>query len=452
MQVSRAIFVALGLVIWGPTDSATGTASEARLATFVADLTPPVDGHPLIWLTPVKVVETPLLAKGILLEAGGSRYVLCSIDWCGLANSSYRLFVDKTAAAASCPPEHVFVHTVHQHTAPYTDGDAQRLLNAAGFEPLYVDFKFLEEAAGRLAQAVKQAVAQLEPFDQVGFAAVPVAEVASNRRVKTPEGKMLVRYSSCKDPNLRAMPEGLIDPLLRTVTLARDGKPLVRLHFYATHPQSFYGDPRASYDVPGFARERLEKEEAVFQIYFTGCAGNITMGKYNDGSREARDALTERLYKAMAEACRQTRYESLKSLRWKSLPVVLPARSDPGYSPVDMEARMKNPALNPVQRVRAACHLAFHNRASQPFNFCALFINDGVIVGLPGESFVEYQLYAQSLRPGKFVAVAAYGDIATGYICTEVAFSEGGYEPTESALAPEAESVMKEALAQLLKD
>lgn len=430
-----------------PSDS---QAAQVRLATFVVDATPPVDGHPLIWLTPVKVVETPLLAKGVVFEAANNRYVLCAIDWCGLANSSYRLFVDKIAGAAGCPPENVFVHCVHQHTAPYTDGDAQRLLTEVGFEPLYVDFRFLEELTSRLAEAVQAALGRLEPVNQVGFAAVPVVEVASNRRVKTPEGKILVRYSSCKDPALRAMPEGLIDPLLRTVTLARDGQPVVRLHFYTTHPQSFYGDPRASWDVPGFARERLEKEEGVFQVYFTGCAGNITMGKYNDGSREARDALTERLFQAMVAACRQTEYQPLQSLRWKSLPVVLPARSDPGYTPAEMEAQMKNPTLNPVARVRAACSLAFHKRATEPFTFSALFVNDSVIVCLPGEVFVEYQLYALSLCPGKFVAVAAYGDIAPGYICTQAAYGEGGYEPTASALAPEAEEVMKKALADLL--
>src|SRR5262249_18487582 len=97
-------------------------------------------------------------------------------------------------------------------------------------------------------------------------------------------------------------PEGLIDPWLRTVTFFAGEKPLAQLHYYATHPQSFYGDARVSWDVPGIARDRLEHETHVFQTYFSGCSGNITMGKYNDGSRSAREELAGRLYAAMRQS------------------------------------------------------------------------------------------------------------------------------------------------------
>ena len=58
---------------------------------------------------------------------------------------------------------------------------------------------------------------------------------------------------------------------------------------------------------------------------------------------------------------------------------------------------------------------------------------------LPGELFVEYQLAAQKLRPDLFVAMAAYGDYGPGYIGTEVAYPQGGYEtgPQASLVAPE---------------
>ena len=36
--------------------------------------------------------------------------------------------------------------------------------------------------------------------------------------------------------------------MLRTITLASDGRPLVRLHYYATHPQTFCCDGRVSGD------------------------------------------------------------------------------------------------------------------------------------------------------------------------------------------------------------
>ena len=59
---------------------------------------------------------------------------------------------------------------------------------------------------------------------------------------------------------MRALPEGTIDPYLKTITLARGEKPLVRLHYYATHPQTPYGDGRASSDMRGRRPRRARAE------------------------------------------------------------------------------------------------------------------------------------------------------------------------------------------------
>jgi hypothetical protein len=60
-----------------------------------------------------------------------------------------------------------------------------------------------------------------------------------------------------------------------------------------------------------------------------------------------------------------------------------------------------------------------------------------VVLHMPGELFVEYQLAAQRMRPDRLVCMAAYGDYGPGYIGTEIAYSEGGYETGEaSRVAP----------------
>ena len=83
---------------------------------------------------------------------------------------------------------------------------------------------------------------------------------------------------------------------------------------------------------------------------------------------------------------------------------------------------------------------------------CLLEIGTARILHLPGECMLEFQLYAQSLRPDEFVAVAAYGDLGPGYICTEPSFSEGGYEPSASRAGRKSEHVLKETIRQLLID
>jgi hypothetical protein len=48
------------------------------------------------------------------------------------------------------------------------------------------------------------------------------------------------------------------------------------------------------------------------------------------------------------------------------------------------------------------------------------------------------------------VAVAAYGDLGPGYICTNKAFKEGGYELTDTCVGPGSEPLMKAVILKLL--
>jgi len=423
-------------------------APKLRVATFRSDVTLPL-GH---WLyrNPLSTVEHPLSAKGIVLDDGSHRYVLCAVDWCTLSNSTHLLFRRKVAAAAGTDVSRVAVQTVHQHTAPSVNGDAQELLQREKDPPQYQDLEFLEQVTDRLAAAVKQSLPQLQPFDQIGTGEAKVDRVASTRRLPVDGGKVRTRWSSCPDPELRAEPEGYIDPVLKTITLGQGQRPLVRLHYYATHPQSFYGDGRASYDVPGIARERLEKKEGVFQIYFTGCAGDVAMGKYNDGSRGARDELAQRVYAAMEAAVASTRFLPVDRLQWRTADLSLAPRTDTGYNLDENRAKMKDPKAGAEQRIEAACRVASAQRLKRPIELSCLGFGRVRILHLPGEPMVEFQLFAQRLMPADFVAVAAYGDCCTGYICTERAFDEGGYEPSASAVAASCEQLLKMAIGELL--
>ena len=102
--------------------------------------------------------------------------------------------------------------------------------------PPFRNLKSLDEITNRLAEAVKRSLDGLQPFDTVGLGQAKVDRVAAIRRVITPEGKLLTRWSACRDPELAAMPEGGIDPILRTITLAQGNKPLVRMHYYGHAP------------------------------------------------------------------------------------------------------------------------------------------------------------------------------------------------------------------------
>jgi len=409
MRLSPVLFLGLLIVVPGQlVDEAVagdmpGKISAPRIATFRCDVTP---SHALaIYGHQVVTIEHALLAKGIILDGEG-RYIVCALDWRSLSREQNRLLRSKLAEAAGTDPSRVAVQCVHQHTAPSGD-EAGR--------------KCLEEVAERMARVVEEAVEQLTAFDRIGTGNAKVDRVASTRRIPAADGKVITRFTSTKGkPELRKLAEGYIDPYLKTITFATGDRPLARLHYYATHPQSFYLDGRVSVDFPGMAREQLEKEEGVPQIYFTGCGGDIGAGKYNDGSRRARGELAHRMFIAMRTAAEATQYGPVGELQWRTTTMSLPAKGNPD------------------------------GKSIGPIELNSLRIGTMHVVHLPGEPMVHFQLYAQQLLPGSFVAVAGYGDGSPGYICTAEAFDEGGYEPRASRVAPRSESIVKKAIRELL--
>jgi len=424
-----------------------------RGAVFSCDVTPPI-GSPMEECDPpvATSVDGPLLAKGVVLSDGRTRYALCAFDYCELRTGAHDLFRRKIADALGVNELHVEVHCIHQHDAPVYDVNADMLLDLVPSPPHLGDPGFIASVAERVSSAARDALKRLAPCTHVGCGKARVEKFASNRRVPMPDGSIGVRFSHCNDPVLVAAPEGLIDPWLRTITLFDRQRPIVRLHYYASHPQSYYGKGHMNPDTPGLARERLEKEEGIAQIYFTGCGGNVTAGKYNDGSHEARLRLAERLYQGMRGAIAATRKEKCSEITRKNTEVRFALRAEPEFSESHFREVLRDPNQPYHERTKAALGLAWYERLKigPAVDLSCYRMGPVTLLHLPGEAFVEYQLYAQSLRPEDFIATAAYGELGTGYICTDKAFSESGYEPTQSFVGPPSEARLKAAIHELL--
>lgn len=426
-------------------------AAPFRLATFVVDITPKL-GSPLCAgaVKPLAGIDDPLLGKGLVLDDGTRRYVLCALDWCELLNGSHTWVREQLAKAAGTEAQFVAVQCLHQHNAPIVDEGAQKLLDATSKSVPLVDLPSFHDAIGRLCAAARKALVSLQAYDHIATGKACVERVASTRRLMMPDGSIRVRFSSTQDQSLHELPEGLIDPDVRTVSFLAGDRPLVRLHYYATHPQSYYGDGRACSDPPGLAREQLEREEGVFQIYFTGCGGNVTAGKYNDGSPLARRELTARLLAGFKESISASRSQPLERIGWQRLGLTLPLRDDGSYGEQYARATVANVNAAPGARLVAALNASYHARAEEPLELSVLELDQVRIVHVPGEPFVEYQLRAQQLAPENFVCVAGYADGGPGYLCLEQSFAEGGYEPTASRVRPASEQLIDGALAELL--
>lgn len=457
----------LGLLWDGPTGLYDRAARHAgasepgpartQIAVFATDITPPIgEGVGIGFMKQTTSVEHPLYARGVVLRDSGGTYVLCAVDLAGLCGGSYDLFRGEIAEAAQTEASRVAVHAVHQHTAPAFAADTRKILYRDNPSKLSLGLKFAAQAAENVAGSIRRACESLQSVTHVATSRARVDRVASNRRIGQPDGSIVTRYSATKDPKLQAAPEGLIDPWLRTVSFFNGGRPLLHIHYYATHPQSFYGDGRVTYDVPGIALKRLQRETGVPQVYFTGCGGNITMGKYNDGTPVARAVLAGRLYDAMARSARaaSANRQPVTPVRWTTKSVRFPLRTDEAFSAETQQRILGEPTSTFGQRLKAAMLLAWIERArtGRPVEFSSLAIGDLRILHLPGESFVQFQLAAQQAAPEAFVAVAGYGDCAMWYIGEDRIYTDrGGYEQTW-ALAGPCERLMKQTICELLEE
>lgn len=427
-------------------------SGQLQVAPFRFDVSPPM-GHGCCggWIKPVEVIDDPLLALGFVLLGAGDPIVLCAVDWTGILNHAHVAWRSALAEAAGTTPDRVAVHCVHQHNAPFACLDAQALIAAQGDLPSTLDTAYFDDCLARGRAAVSEALRTPQAVTHVAYATGLVEEVACNRRIVSPEGVLTGwRGSACADPALRALPDGLIDPLLKTVAFYQGERKLVAAHYYATHPMSFYGDGRVTSDFVGLARARRQNDEPdTLHLYFTGCAGNIAAGKYNDGTPEARVRLTDRIYAGMVASDAALAPQPVESVRWRVNELRL--APNPAFDIAALERQIADKSQPIVARNRPSFTVAFARRCAEglPILLSALHVNDISLVHLPSETFLEYQLRAQECVPDRRVAVAGYGDGGPWYLPTAEAYPQGGYEVSVAFADPSCDPLLTAGIEDL---
>ena len=441
---SRRIFlhfaVAIILVSWG--QGVSGAEDTGlKIVTFKVDVTPPI-GDPLAYV-PNDKVDTPIYVSGVVLDDGKIRAVWVSCDYIYICGESYVRWTEAIAKQAGTVAKNVFLHSVHQHDSIRWAPEYNPKPGEDG--PLVVSLEYCNKSLNDVSEAMAKAVSG--PWQSVGkllTSETRIGGLAANRRLVDENGKFAhTRYSGKNSPALQAWPVGKIDPILRTVCFENtEGKRLVALHFYATHPMAAYRRNMVSTDVPGRAlRHVTENDSSVaLNIYFTGCGGDITFGKYNPGGDEGIERLGKRLGEGILRNLKRLEEQTIGPLVVKRVAFEVPFSSTipPASEYKGEHAQERRYQLETLDRWRKAsvARLSIGSKVHfLSFDF--------------GEVFVDYQLYAQSLIPEHFLATASYGNGVYWYIPTWAAFEEnGGYEtsPLACIVTAEIDKAIRDAL------
>ena len=427
--ITSAVFVATISVM-----SLTSVHAEFKLSTFETDVTIPI-GHRCMGVLPTKSksIADPLEARGFVLLGSGKPIVVIAVDWCEIRNGAYDQWREAIAAATGTSRERVLVTSLHQHDAPVTDAGAAQLLRDVGLADELYDENFHQQTVATVAHAARESLVRAVPVTHVGTGEARVNMIASNRRVVLEDGRVSFGRGSSSggDAFHSEAALGEIDPFVKTISFWNEETPIAALSVYATHPMSRYGEGKVSADFVGLARRRRQLDlPNVTQIYASGCSGDITAGKFNDRSDQAREQLITRLYEGMKAAWQNTKKQPIKNIAFRSTPLELEFYQHGDLEPEKLKAALEDANLRTEDRILAAMGLSSHQRvaAGQPIDFPCVDFGDTQLLLFPGEAFVGYQLMAQQMNPDRFVVSMGYGECWPGYIPMNSSFGDGFHD------------------------
>ncbi len=399
-------------------------------------------------------IHDPLLTAALCLRNGGKCLLFSANDIIFIPKASAARIRAQVSAATGLRGDDILVSATHTHSGPitvdYLSGEADPILPRC--DPGYLGL--MEET---IAKTCVAAFSRLEPA-KAGLAVADATGVGTNRR--DPTGP--------SDPQV---------PVLSVRSL--DDRAIACMLVYSMHPTVLHEDSRlVSADFPWAAREHLGPllGEGCVILYHTGPEGNQSprhVTKANDFAEARRlgvmlGAAVERALPAI-EYSRDLKLESSRVL------IDLPRREFPTVEEAQAHldlARQRfsdlKEAGKPKNLVRTAeCDLfgaeetltlsraARDWRIGEAYGSClpaeiqVFGIGPWRFVAWPGEVFIEYSLAVKRGRPGTFVINLANGEFQ-GYIVTEEAAREGGYEASNALFDPRAGEALVRATARLL--
>lgn len=469
--------------------SASYNSSSRYLLAGVAraDITPPVGIAHANWGAQAHEraagVDLPLWATALALSDGNVTTVICDLDIIGLraesAEKVRQAVVDRTGLAAS----HIRISYTHTHSGPSTSPSSGWVSGGSELVAGYLD-----SIAAKVAGVAWEACNHLQPARIA--AGSGESAIAVNRRYLTPDKTVVVGHNW----------EGPVDHEVKVVRIDDlNGQPLAIIVNYACHPIIVgpYND-LITPDYPGIVKRVVEDAIGAKCLFLQGATGDVgpIEGCTTHEPLVVYRKLGKRLgYAAAAVAVnleganKQDRYlrtlesgaplgvfeyqiqpDSEVTLRVATRKVEMPLKEFPPFAVAEVEAQRCADELQRLRRegseeevrwagmlakrsrMRAERSRTYHGKSHAELEIQAIRINEIVIVGMPGEPFVEIGLAIKAGSPFRHTLFSGYSNIGGSYIPMASAYPVGGYEVDVTPYRPEAAQAVIDATLALLSE
>jgi hypothetical protein len=388
-----------------------------RAGASQIDITPPL-GIPLAgsWQPRrAESVATPLGVHAVVLETDETKVALVAVDLIALLRSDVDVAKARVSERIGIDPDKILVSCSHTHEAPYPCG----LL--AGDEQ--VDVSYMRRVVDAVAEAVVQADAKRTDA-QVGWASAEVKGPCQNRR-RLVDDEGAYNVWAIRDGEAEDYPAaGPIDEQLAVLAVrAKAGQPIAVIWNFALHAHAFSATMDAiCADYPYYVRQNLARDfgEEFVGVYLPGACGDI-----NRPGQTPPEQVVEALATGIRTACTRVEYTDNVPIATSLQPFTAALRDCSAFD--EAEIRRKQPesletARADWQRLKAS------GQTHTETLLHALAIGEFAIAAVPGEYFCALGLQIKDQSPFALTAVAELSNDYVGYIPTDKAYDEGGYE------------------------
>ncbi len=407
---------------------------------------------------PAKDVHDPLFARALVLDDGERRVALLSAD---LPEVSVAFAADvrrRIEGEMGIPAQHVLLAVSRTHAGPLVMG---RRVSAP--DPLY-----LENLRDRLLGAARAANGRLRPA-RLGAGRAKL-HLGVNRRdgLSAPAGAAPARR-----------PGRHVSPYAHILAVAEEGGgPLALLFTGSAHPAVLGPENlQVSGDYAGRAEREIEENfgDTAVALFALGFAGDVDAACAKRNFEEV-EQLGVALGRAVLEGMKPIELLSGLPLRVRSLRVPLPLEMPPTVEQAEARLLAERERLASIlgrneekaevvrrrMRVDWAAELVRAARESQgeqavELELLAIALGPIALVGVAGEPFAAYESILAAVSPFTHTIPVSCANGNIGYLPTDQAFAEGGYE-VETApclygvlcLRPGLEPILRQAFARVL--
>jgi neutral ceramidase len=403
-------------------------------------------------------IHDPLYASAMVLDNGKIQIGFCAVDIVFISREITERVREKVETATGIPGQNIMISASHTHSGPVTFSDIFHDPVVPKADPEYISY-----LVDRLVQVYVEAF-QNKRISKIAFTTANGSGVGGNRRSKTD--------AVDSEVPVLVLREIKTDRIFAISTI------------YCMHPTVLHEDSKLySADFPGYTREYIKNKmsEKVVLLYHTGPSGNQSPRHFiKSNTFDEAQRLGFMLGKQIVDSVQ--RLDDAHFAHWVPLSVqqssvMLPIKNFMSAESAEKkEISVKN-KLEQMRRDKAPASeirtvecdwfgakenkqlakMAANGELEKiyqsilPVELYVVNIGHNHFVFLPGELFVEYSLMIKSKSPNTFVASLSNGVLA-GYLVTEDAENEGGYEASNSIFpAIAGQKIVNEALLMLGK-